>query len=128
VAVYRTDRDLAVVAAEALGDKVSDDLRTRMRALPVMISTNGLTAAAAFLLSRNEVEDDTNPYWRTARIVLTDAAAFIGLHLDADPRQMLMALATADEDDYLAAEARALGLARWLSRLAQALSSKVAST
>ncbi|WP_157495476.1 type III-B CRISPR module-associated protein Cmr5 [Kutzneria sp. 744] len=47
----RLDQSLAAAAAQALAGGVDDTLRTRMRSLPALVHTSGLTATAAFLLA-----------------------------------------------------------------------------
>ena len=122
----RLDQDLARKAAQLLMQgKVDNELRTRMRSLPVMIQTNGLAATAAFLLSRAKADDSGDPYWRTAELILADAAAVAGIRVTAnEPKQALKAVADASPAKYLLAETRARLLAIWLSRLAQALAER----
>jgi CRISPR type III-B/RAMP module-associated protein Cmr5 len=123
----RIDQQLAVKAARAFRDGVNKDLRTRMRALPVMIQTNGLAATAAFLLSRAGREDDSDPYWRTARLILNDAATVAAITHDPDqPKKTLVDVSAATGDRYVLAETRARLFAGWLSRLAQALADSAA--
>jgi CRISPR type III-B/RAMP module-associated protein Cmr5 len=120
--LMRLDQELARKAAELLGDTVKPDLRTRMRSLPVMIQTSGLAATVAFLLSRAKGDDRENPYWRTAELILSDAAATAGIQIAAGtPKSSLKTVADASPAQYVLAETRAIQLAIWLSRLADAL-------
>jgi CRISPR type III-B/RAMP module-associated protein Cmr5 len=118
----RLDQELARKAAELLGDTVKPDLRTRMRSLPVMIQTSGLAATVAFLLSRAKGDDRDNPYWQTAELILSDAAATAGIPImSGTPKSSLKTVAAASAAQYVLAETRAIQLAIWLSRLADAL-------
>lgn len=120
----RIDQTLASQAADVLRGRVDSTLRTRMRGLPMLIQTSGLTATAAFLLSRvsKDVKDPKDdPYWRAAKALLDDAAHTAGLRVDDDPRATLTLLARATGERYVLAEARARLLSVWLARLADAL-------
>jgi len=122
----RLDQDLARKAAvELLRGKVDGELRTRMRSLPIMIQTSGLAATAAFLLSRAKIDGNNDPYWRTAELILVDAATTAGIQVVAgEPKKSLAAVANASPAQYVLAETRARLLAIWLSRLAQALAER----
>lgn len=121
----RLDQLLARKAAQLLDGKVDPELRTRMRALPVMVQTSGLAATVAFLLSRRKTKDGTDPYDRTARLILNDAAEAAGIAARSDnPEKLLAEVAAASQAQYLLAEARARLLAIWLARLAQALAER----
>lgn len=121
----RLDHELARKAAQSLGDKVEPELRTRMRSLPVMIQTSGLAATVAFLLSRARKQDSSDQYWRTAELILLDAATTAGIQVkEGEPNRSLKAVAGASPAQYVLAETRARQLAVWLSRLAQALAER----
>ena len=123
--LMRLDQDLARKAAQSLPTKVDPELRTRMRGLPVMIQTSGLAATAAFLLSRAEAKNDKDAYWRTADLILTDAAEAAGITVPSkQPEKALAEVVKADPARYELAETRARLLAIWLSRLAQALAER----
>lgn len=121
--LMRLDQELARKAAELLGDTVKPELRTRMRSLPVMIQTSGLAATVAFLLSRAKGDDPNNPYWKTAELILSDAAETAGIRITpGTPKASLNKVAAdASPAQYILAETRAIQLAIWLSRLADAL-------
>jgi len=126
--LMRLDQELARKAAELLGDTVKPDLRARMRSLPVMIQTSGLAATVAFLLSRAKGDDRENRDWKTAELILSDAAATAGIQITAGmPKSSLKTVADATPAKYVLAETRAIQLAIWLSRLADALVERPAS-
>lgn len=117
----RVDQQLATTAAAALGGRrVDKEIRTRLRGLPVLLQTSGLAATCAFLLAKADRQDDRDPYWATAKILINDAADQVGLAADNDPRRRLELLSAADGQQYLIAETRASMLAMWLARLAEA--------
>lgn len=116
----RLDQLLAVRAAEVLPAEVSPVLRTRMRGLPVLVHTSGLAATCAFLLSRSERPEMTDPYYHAAMAMLTTAAEAARLPVGKDPHVLLDSLVRARGHQYLMGETRARELALWLSRLAQA--------
>ncbi|MGQ0841587.1 type III-B CRISPR module-associated protein Cmr5 [Actinokineospora sp.] len=118
----RVDRGLAVAAADALPDQVDNELRSTLRALPVMIHTSGLAAACAYLLSRVKVQQDSDRYFRTTRAVLADAAEFVQLkdREGRKPLELLNELVKLRDQDYIAAERRATVFAGWLARIATA--------
>lgn len=127
--LMRLDQELARKAAQSLQDTVDPVLRSRMRSLPVMIQTSGLAATAAFLLSRAERKNADDAYWRTADLILTDAAGAAGIAVTPGrPEEALALVAGAIPAKYEVAEHRARQLAVWLSRLAQALAERDRST
>lgn len=115
----RVDQGLAAAAADALCElDITDDLRTRMRGLPVMLQTSGLTATCAFLLSKVKKPEDS--HWITAKILLDEAAKAVDFDQHPDPHVTLDAFARETGLKYVMAESRATMLALWLSRLTQA--------
>lgn len=118
----RVDHKLARAAADALrGQTMDPELRTRLRGLPALLQTSGLAATCAFLLSRAKDErKSADPYWRTAKTLLDEAARAVGVDPATDPRTTLDKLTQVTSQQYVLAETRAAMLALWLSRLAQA--------
>ncbi|MGH8922698.1 MAG: type III-B CRISPR module-associated protein Cmr5 [Actinomycetes bacterium] len=121
----RVDHQLARAAADALrGQSMDPELRTRLRGLPAMLQTSGLAATCAFLLSRAKEQKEqkrSDPYWRTAKTLLDEAARAVGVTpATDDPRATLDKLTQVTAQQYVLAETRAAMLALWLSRLAQA--------
>ena len=115
----RLDHRLAHTAARALADvAMTDDLRSRLTGLPVLLRTSGIAATCAFLLSKA----DDAAYKTTATILLTEAgdAAGVDIPRGASGPEQLRRLTEFTEQQYLLAETRALLLATWLSRFARA--------
>ncbi len=117
----RLDRGLASAANTALGTKpTTKEMRTILRALPVMLHTSGLVTACAYLLSRAQGRRDDR-HWVVASALLADALVFIGEQGGDDPLVMLdRTIALPDDQRYLIAEARARMLAGWMARLGDA--------
>lgn len=117
----RLDRGLALAANTALGTKpTTKEMRTTLRALPVLLHSSGLVTACAYLLSRAQGNRDDR-HWVVASALLADALVFIGEQAGEDPLVMLdRTIALPDDQRYLLAEARARMLAGWMARLGDA--------
>lgn len=117
----RVDQDLAVKAAEALPPTVDPRLLTVLRAVPVLLHTNGLAMAMTYLLAKAKTRTEGDRFWQVASVILTDAADTIRLHpADDDPLTILDALNRVETSRYVVAQRRARELTVWLSRVGSA--------
>jgi CRISPR/Cas system CMR-associated protein Cmr5 small subunit len=115
---------MAAAAARMLETKVSDDLRTRYRQLPVMVRTAGLAAAYAYLVGKTDGTDLGRAYGKVAtgiREHLTTRHLIPAADHTSAARANLALLAVLGQlstANYASAEVQML--AGWLSRLADA--------
>ncbi|MBE1533957.1 type III-B CRISPR module-associated protein Cmr5 [Actinomadura algeriensis] len=120
----RTEQQMAATAAELLPSPVTRELRTRYRALPVMLRTSGLAATYAYIAAKGNGDDRlADAYARVARGI-RDRLRSQGLlspEDTADHRAVLRALGAMDTPVYLRAAAEVSALTIWMSRLADAL-------
>jgi CRISPR type III-B/RAMP module-associated protein Cmr5 len=121
-AVQRVDQQMAGTAAGMLPERITPELRTRYRQLPVMVRTSGLAGAYAFLVAKSDEQTELGrAYARVAggiRQHLTDRQLLSGTV--GGNQAVLAALASMDPRDYTRAAAETQLLAGWLSRLAEA--------
>lgn len=116
----RLDQSMAVEASRAVPDPVSDQVRTRLRQLPVMLQTSGLAATLAFLYAKS---GDMKPLERAYRDVsqaLTErVVAATGLPAGTTTSALVRALGEMSAVDYQIAGAHARAFAGWMSRIAE---------
>ncbi|WP_017622013.1 type III-B CRISPR module-associated protein Cmr5 [Nocardiopsis chromatogenes] len=131
----RIDQELAAIAYEILPEKVTKEVRTRMRQLPSRLRGGGLAASYAFICARaNESKADGSKNDSKAQLgraygLLADKIAqrladqrILGKAGDTMTRQQcLRHLADATPMEYARASAEIDALAIWLSRLSDAL-------
>ncbi len=68
MSVQRIEQNLARTAADLLPDTITKELRTRYRALPVMLHSSGLAATYAFIAAKANGDDRlADAYDRVAR-------------------------------------------------------------
>jgi len=121
-AVQRVDQHMAGVAAAMLPERITPELRTRYRQLPVMLRTSGLAGAYAFLVAKSDQQTELGRAYGkvasgirshlTERRLLSDTSA--------TNHAVLAALAGMQPQEYARAAAETELLAGWLSRLAEA--------
>jgi CRISPR type III-B/RAMP module-associated protein Cmr5 len=122
VTAQRVDQHMAGRAAAMLPQRITPELRTRYRQLPMMVRTSGLAGAYAFLIAKSDQQTDLGrAYAKLAsgiRSHLTERA----LISDPNPTNhaVLAALAAMAPQAYARAAAETELLAGWLSRLAEA--------
>ncbi|MDA2807781.1 type III-B CRISPR module-associated protein Cmr5 [Nocardiopsis suaedae] len=122
----RIDQELAATAYEILPQKVTKEVRTRMRQLPSRLRGGGLAATYAFICAR---ANDSKDKLQQAYGLLADKIAqrladrrILGKAGDTMTRQeCLRHLAGATPIEYARASAEIDALAIWLSRLSDAL-------
>ena len=125
-AFSRVDQAMAAAAAGMLPERISRELRTRYRQLPVMIRTAGLAATYAFLLAKANGKDSTElsrAYRQVAdgiRKHLASRKLLPDDRADLTNEKLLTWMGEANLADYTRAAAEVEALARWLSRLAEA--------
>ncbi len=121
-AVRRVDQGMAAAAAAMLLGRISDELRTRYRRLPVMVRTAGLAATYAFLVAKSDEQTELGrAYAKVADGIRSHLIErrLVAAAADGNPG-VLAALAGMEPQDYARAAAEAEALAGWLSRLAEA--------
>ncbi|QSB16752.1 type III-B CRISPR module-associated protein Cmr5 [Natronosporangium hydrolyticum] len=121
--VRRVDQRMAAAAANMLQEKVSPELRTRYRQLPVQVRISGLAATYAYLLGKSKENELGEAYKRVADGIRDHLITCSGLIDAADAatnEKLLRALADVDTSVYARASAEVQALAGWLSRLAEA--------
>ncbi|MEU3142724.1 type III-B CRISPR module-associated protein Cmr5 [Nocardiopsis alba] len=125
--VQRLDQELSGLALKILGERVSKDLRTRMRQLPSRLRGGGLAATYAFVLSKadpNPVKELGYAYHQLAMRIAEHVChrrLLGGNGTVLPPKRFLEALSSATPAQYARASAEVDALATWLSRLADAL-------
>ncbi|MDA2812549.1 type III-B CRISPR module-associated protein Cmr5 [Nocardiopsis sp. RSe5-2] len=125
----RIDQELASIAYEILPERVTKEVRTRMRQLPSRLRGGGLAATYAFICAR---ANDSKAELGQAYGLLADKIAqrladqrILGKAGDTMTRQQcLRHLAEATPIEYARASAEIDALAIWLSRLSDALSDR----
>lgn len=125
-AARRVDQAAAGIALRVLGEKVTAELRTRMRPLPMRLRGSGLAATYAFVLSKADPQGGqlARAYHRLAEQVASHVASqglLSGTGRQMTPLRFLHALGEADVHDYARVSVEVEVLAVWLSRLAEAL-------
>lgn len=125
-AARRVDQASAVIALRVLGERVTSELRTRMRQLPMRLRGSGLAATYAFVLSKADPQGEqlARSYYRLAEQIASHVAnqgLLSGTGRQMDPLRFLQALGEANVHDYARVSVEVEVLAVWLSRLAEAL-------
>lgn len=116
----RLDQGMAVEASRAVPDPVNDQVRTRLRQLPVMLQTSGLAATLAFLHAKSGAQSPLEHAYRDVADALTGrVAATIGMARTTTTPQLVEHLGGLSGDDYVMAAAHARAFAGWLSRIAE---------
>jgi len=124
--VSRIDQAAAGIAFRILGDHVNQDLRTRMRQLPLRLRGSGLASTYSFILSKADPRGDSlaQAYHRLAAKVAEHVAErhlLSGTSRKMTPNEFLRALSKANVHDYARVTIEVEILSVWLSRLAEAL-------
>lgn len=119
----RVDQAMAKKAGAMLPEKISGQLRTRYRQLPIMLHTAGLAATYAFILSKKDEKELGQAYGKVAdgiRRHIGDRQLIAGKSHWATDLELLDGLGQAERTEYMRASAEISALAGWLSRLAEA--------
>lgn len=123
-AVHRVDQRMAGVAAAMLPERITPELRTRYRQLPVMVRTSGLAGAYAFLIAKSDQQTELGrAYGKVAsgiRSHLIERRLISDTSSGGSNHSVLAALAGMQPQEYAQAAAETELLAGWLSRLAEA--------
>lgn len=123
--VKRVDTQMAALAYQILGDKVSGEVRTRMRQLPGRLRGGGLTATYVYLCSHSGTGTDVERAYTQLALTIPDYVAKHRL-IPGGPEQMsppdfLQELTSMSPTTYTRISLQVEALAGWLSRLATAL-------
>ncbi|WP_434739319.1 type III-B CRISPR module-associated protein Cmr5 [Micromonospora sp. SH-82] len=121
--VRRVDQQMASAAAAMLPEKITKELRTRYRQLPVQIRMSGMAATYAYLLGKSTDSDLGRAYRRVAEGIrhhLTTRSGLVDGAKANTGEKLLHALADLDPSVYARASAEVQALAGWLGRLAEA--------
>ena len=124
MSVRRTDQDLAATAADLLPHPVTKELRTRYRALPVMLHTSGLAATYAYVAAKANGDGALAEAYRKVARGIRDrlhSQCLLTSEQVTDDRTVLRALGELDTQTYMRAAAEVTALTTWMSRLADAL-------
>jgi len=123
----RFDQIAVRAAVTAVPDPVTDDLRTRLRQLPVTLRRCGLPATLAMLMAREQQGSNQQlraAYGKAAAEISKTVGEHLGWHGDGagplTPEQLLRKLGDADPVDYATATRYAELITIWLKRLAEA--------
>jgi CRISPR-associated protein Cmr5 len=120
VTVTRIDQHMAAAATRMLPPKVSDELRTRYRQMPVLVRTAGLAGAYAFMVSKADDKDAIGRAYADVVEGIRERLVSRGLATGATPTELLASLAELPPSTYTYAATDVRALAGWLSRLAEA--------
>lgn len=124
MSVRRADQELAATAADLLPHPVTKELRTRYRALPVMLHTSGLAATYAYVAAKANGDGALAEAYRKVAQGIRDrlrTRGLLGVREAADDRAVLRALGELPTPTYMQAAAEVTALTTWMSRLADAL-------
>src|SRR5215470_3024163 len=120
----RFDQIAVRAAVTAVPDPVTDDLRTRLRQLPVTLRRCGLPATLAMLMAREQQGSNQQlraAYGKAAAEISKTVGEHLGWHGDGagplTPEQLLRKLGDADPVDYATATRYAELITIWLKRL-----------